>query len=168
MSPTLLHLLEPFSSRYYVPMVSLLLFPVSKQNPSLSFINLEPIKLSRVQKSVFSFTQWVFTVRKLHLWWKKDSWINLGCSGLGLVNVPCRTCFSQLKDKGHFLWLFFGWWGSSQGGFCALRHERGAILRRGCFRVSLLKSVPHLGLMQLVFPVIKGYCKTILASLFSA
>lgn len=108
MSPTLLHLLEPFSSRYYVPMVSLLLFPVSKQNPSLSFINLEPIKLSRVQKSVFSFTQWVFTVRKLHLWWKKDSWINLGCSGLGLVNVPCRTCFSQLKDKGHFLlvlWL---------------------------------------------------------------
>ena len=34
MSPIFLHLLEPFSIRYYVPLVSLFLLPISKQKPS--------------------------------------------------------------------------------------------------------------------------------------
>lgn len=47
MSPTLLHVLEPLNTRYYLPVVSRLFFPVSKQNTALSFVSLAPTTLSR-------------------------------------------------------------------------------------------------------------------------
>lgn len=100
MSPAF-HLLEPFSSRYYVHTVSLLLFPVSKQNSSLPFIQSRAHQAKQGSRNaVFLYPVSFHNEKALSLMKERlPSTINLGCSHLRLVNVLHRTSVFPIERQ---------------------------------------------------------------------